>query len=190
MDRLSTLRTALNEKEARRAALAGEAETLRIEADKIAEAIKTAEHHAHEKAMLAVITPTAEAKAAADEARVAYAAAFERETEVRDRIPLVEAAVRKLDDEIEQIRRDIKVAEDAKVADALTPSLDQIDAEIVTVTGRLLARARARGTAGWDLLDLLKDRIQASSDGRRPSLRDRIIAEAEKVRANIASGRA
>jgi hypothetical protein len=93
------------------------------------------------------------------------------------------------EEEIADVLRDIEVAENAMVADAITASLDQIDTEIVTIAGKLLARARARGTAGWEVADLLKDRIQGSGNGRRPSLRDRILAEAEKVHAGIA-GRA
>jgi chromosome segregation ATPase len=184
---LDTLRKTRDEKEARRTALDHEAEALRADLATVSEATRAAERYSQEKALFAVISPTPEAKTKAEEAKANLTAAFTRETEIRDRIPLVEAAVRKLNEEIEGILRNIRAAENAKVAEVLSANLDQIDAEIVSITGRLLARARARGTAGWELPDLVKDRIIGNGQG---SLRGRILAEAEKVRANIASGRA
>jgi hypothetical protein len=188
---LETLRAKMAENRASLERIAKDEAAAREALAAISKATKTAETYAHDKALLAVIDPSADAKTAAERAKANLAAAFARETEIRDTFPLLAAARQKLEDEIEQFRRDIKVAEDTKVVEVISAGLNQVDAEIVSITGRLFARARARGTAGWgDLVELLKDRIHGSSDGLRPSLRDRIIAEAEKVRANIASGRA
>lgn len=184
---LEILRAKVVEKRASAERIASEEATARASLAAVSEAAKAAEKYAHEKALLAVIDTSPEAKAKAEEAKANLAAAFALETEISDRIPLLSAARQKLDEEIADVLRDITAAENQRVAEVLTASLDQIDAEIVSISGRLLARARARGAAGWELSDLVKDRIVGNGHG---SLSDRIIAEAEKVRATIASGRA
>jgi chromosome segregation ATPase len=187
---LATLRAKMQEKRAAAERVANEEAAASKSLAAISEATGAAQRYAHEKAMLTVIDPTPEVQAEAQKAKSNLTKAFARETEIRDRLPLLSAARQKLDEEIEDVRRAIAVAENTKVADVLTSSLDQIDNEIVGITGRLLARAKARGTAGWDVVDLIKERIQGSGDGARKSLRDRIYTEAEMVRATIASGMA
>lgn len=184
---LEAVRDALAKKRASCERIDGERMKVQADLEVISKAAKAAEGYAHEKALFAVINPSAEAQTKAEEAKANYTTAFESETDLRDRLPLLSAARKKLEEEIEVLLREIKIAEDKRVADTLTSSLEQIDDEIVSVTGRLLARARALGMVGWDLSDLVKDRIIGRQKG---PLRDRIVAEAEAIRTAIATGRA
>jgi hypothetical protein len=187
---LEALRTKLAEHRANAERISKDEAAAREQLATISKAAKAAAGYANEKAIFAEIDTSPEAKATAEKATATYATAFARQTEISDRLPLLSAARQKLDEEIVEISRSIKLAENKLVGDTLTPSLDQIDAEIVAVTGKLLARARAMGIEGRELPDLLKDRIQGSADATRPPLRDRIFAEAEKVRATITAARA
>jgi hypothetical protein len=107
---LETLRAKLAEKQAAAERISNEETAARENLAVVAKAAKAAEGYAHEKALFAVINESPEAKAKAEEAKANLAAAFARETEIRDRLPLLAAARQKLNDEMEAVLRDIKVA--------------------------------------------------------------------------------
>lgn len=184
---LATMRKMLEDKATARERVAAERDELRTKTARFSEASRAAEEYSRQKALFCVINPSLEAQATADAAKATVASAFEQETKARDRLALVERALRLLDDEIAGLSQKLPPAENEYVGRILTEQIDEIDSELVAVAAKLFARARARGTAKvFDFGEVVTDRLVG--DGSRPGLRQRVLDAAELVRAQILRG--
>lgn len=176
------IKQGLAQKQQARERVAAEAEELRRQLAVVSKATRAAAQRAEEEALFAVITPTPEATAKAEQAKATLRSADDQEQGLRDRLPILDRALGVLDAEIADLEGQLPSVANAEVAAALTARLDEIDAELAVVTGKLYARAKALGALHFEIAGVVVDRLQ------RPGMRQRVLDAAAQARAEITGG--
>lgn len=177
---LNGIRKSLKDKETSRERVAAEAEELRTKLSTVSKATRAAAQRAEEEALFAVITPTPEATAKAEAAKATLRSADDQEAELRDRLPLLDRALRVLDDEITGLQARLPAAVDEKVRAVLNGRLDELDQQLAELAGHYYAREKAFGSAlAHEFIDVVTVRLDV------PGMRQRVLDAAATVRAAI-----
>jgi hypothetical protein len=167
---LNEARKVLSEKQAVHDRIASELDNLRAALAVVVEVTRDAQREAREKSVDAVLMGTEEAKTVAAEAKASLAAAFERETTLKDQIPTLDHALTRVSPELRSLREAIRQEEEARVLAAIrevaSPALEQLR----DAAARLLVvhwRGQPAQSGQIDLGRFLEDKAGALTVFRR-----------------------
>ncbi len=183
---LATARTRLAEKDAVRGRIAADLARVREQLADASQASRFAQERAREAQVAAVIEATADVNAKALAAKDALTAAFAAETTIRDRIPVLDLALGKVQDEARGLREAINQEESRRMlagVRAMVPGSLEAAREAVARLVVIHTAGNVAETAGSiDLGLLVADKVGRVAVFERAkeiarSLRERAIGE-------------
>ena len=173
---LAQKRTRLAERQAVHDRISKELTRVREESERAAQLTQETSSASKDLAVSAILEATPSAQARADEAKAAFARAFERETELREQVPALDHALGHVRREVEQLRNEIFQEERALVLAELRARKPQaIDA--FREAAALLLAIRHGGepiTSEFDFERVRKEVGDVSITGRASEIREEV----------------